>query len=113
MSMRSRSVRLAAVAVLAVAAAACTKTLDTDGLEGELKSQIEGQVNRTIAGVDCPADVEVETGGAFECIAEEEDGGTFTIQVTQTDDQGNVEWEVTGAAGAGGATGATGAEEGA
>ena len=39
MSMRSRSVRFAALAVLAIAAAACTKTLDTDGLEGELKGQ--------------------------------------------------------------------------
>ena len=34
MSMRSRSVRLAALAVLAVAAAACTKTLDTEGPRG-------------------------------------------------------------------------------
>ena len=41
MSMRSRSVRFVAVAMLMIAAAACTKTLDTDGLEGELKSQIE------------------------------------------------------------------------
>ena len=97
MSMRSSSARLAAIAVLAIAAAACTKTLDTDGLEGELQSQIEAQTDSTITSVDCPADVEVETGGTFECTAEEESGATFTLQVTQTDDQGRVEWEVTDA----------------
>jgi hypothetical protein len=102
MSMRSRTVRLAAFAVLAIAAAACTKTLDTDGLETELTTQIEAQTGSTITAVDCPADVEVETGGTFECTAEEDSGATFTIQVTQTDDQGNVEWEVVDAAGGGG-----------
>jgi len=96
--MRSRSVRkLAAVVVLAIAAAACTKTLDTDGLEGELKRQIEQQTDSTITSVDCPADVEVQAGESFECTAEEESGTTFTLTVTQRDDQGNVDWEVTDA----------------
>ncbi|MDH4112868.1 MAG: DUF4333 domain-containing protein [Actinomycetota bacterium] len=94
MSMRSRSLRLAGIAVLAIAVAACTKTLDTDGLEGMLKTDIADQVQAVITAVDCPADVEVETGATFECTAEEESGTTFTIQVTQSDDQGNVEWEV-------------------
>ncbi len=97
MSMRSRSVRVAAAACLALAAAACTKTLDTDGLEGELQAQVEQQTGSTISAVDCPADIEVETGGTFTCTAREESGATFTIQVTQRDDQGNVEWEVTDA----------------
>ncbi|HET9310320.1 MAG TPA: DUF4333 domain-containing protein [Actinomycetota bacterium] len=99
MSMRSRSIRLAAVAVLAVAAAACTKTLDTDGLETELQRQIQQQTGGTISSVNCPADVEVETGGTFDCTAEEESGATLTIRVTQSDDQGNVEWNVVDATG--------------
>ncbi|MGZ8631755.1 MAG: DUF4333 domain-containing protein [Actinomycetota bacterium] len=100
MPMRSRSVRFAAVAVLAIAAAACTKTLDTDGLEGQLKSQFEEQTGTVLASVDCPADVEVETGGTFTCTATEEESGTsFTLKVTQTDDQGNVDWEVSDASG--------------
>ena len=94
MSMRSRSARLVAVAALALAAAACTKTLDTGGLEGQLKNQIQDQTGTTITAVDCPADVQVEAGGTFECTAEEESGATFTVRVTQSDDQGNVEWEV-------------------
>ena len=97
MSMRSCSARLAAVAVLAVATAACTKTLDTDGLEGQLKRQIEEQTDSTITSVDCPADVEVKAGETFECTAEEESGTTFTLTVTQEDDEGRVLWEVTDA----------------
>jgi hypothetical protein len=98
MSLRSRSVRrLAALAVLAIAAAACTKTLDTNGLEVELKNQLEQQTQTTITSVDCPADVEVKAGGSFECTAEEESGTTFTLTVTQRDDKGNVDWEVTDA----------------
>jgi hypothetical protein len=94
MSLRSRSVRFVAVAVLAIVAAACSKTLDTEGLEGELKSQIEEQTDSTITSVDCPADVEAKAGEVFECTAEEGSGTTFTIRVTQRDDAGNVDWEV-------------------
>ena len=97
MSRRSRSAHLVAIAVLALGTAACTKTLDTDGLEGELKSQIEGQIDTTITSVDCPADVEAKAGEVFECTAVEGSGATFTIRVTQRDDAGNVDWEVTDA----------------
>jgi hypothetical protein len=99
MSLRSRSVRLVAVAFLAIAAAACTKTLDTDGLESELQSQIEAETQSPITSVDCPEDVEVETGRSFDCKAEQEGGATLTIRVTQQDDQGNVEWIVVDATG--------------
>jgi Domain of unknown function (DUF4333) len=114
--MASRTARLLAVAMLAVAVAACTKSLDTDGLESKLKTQIEAQTDSTITGVECPDDIKVESGATFECTATEESGATFTIEVVQTDDAGNVTWEVTGAqpgatgaSGASGATGATGA----
>jgi hypothetical protein len=99
MSLRSRSVRLVAVAFLAIAAAACTKTLDTDGLETELQSQIEAETQSSITSVDCPEDVEVETGGSFTCTAEQEGGATLTIRITQQDDQGNVQWIIVDAAG--------------
>jgi uncharacterized protein DUF4333 len=111
--MASRTARLFAVAALAVAAAACTKSLDTAGLETKLKDQIEAQTDSTITSVDCPDDIKVESGGKFECTATEESGATFTIEVVQTDDKGNVTWEVTGAqpgaTGTSGSTGATGA----
>lgn len=97
MSMRSPSPRLVAVAVLAISMAACTKTLDTDGLESQLKSQFEEQTDSVLASVECPNDVKAEAGGTFECTAEDESGATFTLTITQVNDQGRVDWEVTDA----------------
>lgn len=48
---------------------------------------------------ECPDDVEVRRGGTFECTARapgEADG--LRIDVTQLDDDGNVTWEIAGAA---------------
>ena len=72
------------------------RTLDTDDLERELEEQIEAQAG-SIAIVDCPADIEIESGGVFDCTADVESGGTLTIRVTQMGGQGNLEWEVTDA----------------
>jgi hypothetical protein len=95
--MASRTARLFAVATLALAAAACTKSLDTGGLETKLQDQIEVQTGSTITTVDCPDDIKVESGGTFDCTATDDSGATFTIEVVQTDDKGNVSWEVTDA----------------
>lgn len=70
------------------------ETLDTDGLEQELKDQIESQTGTKLRTVDCPT-VELEAGASFECVAEGRSDTTYTIVVTQRDDQGNVDWEVT------------------
>jgi Domain of unknown function (DUF4333) len=94
MPMRSRSARVVLVAVLAIAVGACSKTLDTEGLEGQLATQIEDEIDTTITSVECPEDVDVESGATFTCTAEEESGAALEIQVTQSDDQGNVEWEL-------------------
>ena len=88
-----------ATAVLVVVSAGCTSVsmLDTEKLEGELRTQIEAQTTTVIESADCPDDVEIEQGGTFECTAVDTSGATYTIEVIQTDDQGNVEWEVTDA----------------
>ena len=96
--MRSRFARLAAFAVLAIATVACTKTLDSDGLERELKTDLEGELAATITSVDCPSDIEVKTGDTFTCTAQEESGTSFTLEVTQSDDKGNVAWDLVDAA---------------
>jgi hypothetical protein len=114
--MASRTARLLAVAILAFAAGACSTKLDTEGLEPQLQDQIEAKTGSTITGVDCPGDVKVETGLTFQCTATEESGATFTVEVVQTNDAGNVTWkftdaqpEATGSDGATGSTGPTGA----
>ena len=70
------------------------ETLDTDGLEQELKHQIELQTDTKLRTVDCPT-VELEAGASFNCVAEGRSDTTDTIVVTQRDDQGNLDWEVT------------------
>ena len=45
--------------------------------------------------VDCPEDVPAGAGDTFRCTAVADDGSVATITVTQSDDQGNVRWEVT------------------
>ena len=91
--MRPRLPRFVILAVIVLVAAGCTK-LDTDGLEGTLKKQVAAEIGSPVTSVDCPSDVEVETGGTFECTATEGSGTTFTVRVTQTDDEGNVTYEL-------------------
>jgi hypothetical protein len=93
-----RSVRLhhaVAAVVLVIAAASCTKKLDTSGLETKLKVALEQQLNTTGITVTCPTDVTVKQGATFICSAADSAGAKSTITVTQVDDKGNVKWEVT------------------
>ena len=93
-----RSIRLrraVAVVALAIAAASCTKKLDTDGLETTLRTALEQQLNTTGVTVNCPTDVTVKQGATFICTATDATGAKSTIKVTQVDDKGNVKWEVT------------------
>lgn len=92
--MRSRFVRSVGVVALVLAAAACSKTLDTTELEGSLKDQLETQLDVTGLTVECPDDIEAKAGDTFRCTATGTDGSTATIEVTQTDDEGNLTWEI-------------------
>lgn len=92
--MRARLV--AVVAVLAVTGAACSSTLDTQGLEEQIVALLEERGGPEVTEVTCPDDVEAEAGATFECTATG-DGVEWVVQVTQTDDQGNVEIEIAGA----------------
>jgi hypothetical protein len=93
----SRS-RAAIALALAALAAACSRPLDIDGLESQLKEQVETELDTTGLTVTCPDDVKAEAGSTFTCEASDPSGATMVITVTQKDDQGNVTWKVTGAA---------------
>ena len=90
--MASRTVRLFAVAALVVAAGACSKKLDTEGLETPLQDQIEAETGEHDHRRRLPqTTIKVEAGTTFECTVTEESGATFTVEVvTQTDDAGKV-----------------------
>jgi hypothetical protein len=85
-----------ASAAVASLLAACTSTLDTDGLEEQIRALLEERGGPMVTEVTCPEDIEVEAGATFECSATGE-GAEWIVQVTQADDQGNVEIEIVGA----------------
>jgi translation initiation factor IF-1 len=74
-----------------------TKTLDANGLEEMLRAKIEQQLGTQGFSVDCPDDEPAKAGATFQCSATSAAGKTLTIEVTQTDDQGNVTWKATNA----------------
>jgi uncharacterized protein DUF4333 len=108
--MRSRFVRAAVMFGIAMIAVACSKTLDTAGLQTQIEDQLNTKLGTTGITVECPDDVKAEEGNEFDCTGTVPDSGTLTIHVKQTDSDGHVTWEVTDAAtGPTGGTGAIGA----
>ena len=86
---------------MAVGAGSCTpRTLDSDQLERRLGNELSDQLRVSGIEVECPEDVEVRRGEMVACIARApgETAG-LRIEVTQLDDDGNVSWEIAGAAG--------------
>ena len=84
-----------ALGLAAVIFAGCSTTLDNTRLQQVIADGLLEQAGVT-ATVVCPADRPIKLGDVFTCTAATQDGQTLTITVTQTDDQGNVHWEVTG-----------------
>ncbi len=93
--MRVRFARVVALSALALLAAGCTRVLDKSGLEAQLAADL--QASGPALTVRCPDGVKAQVGATFQCTATDPDGSSFTITVTQTDDQGNVTWALTGA----------------
>jgi Domain of unknown function (DUF4333) len=77
----------------ALALTSCARSLDTQGLEETLGVELQRRLGIE-ATVSCPDDVEVAAGGTFTCTATAAGGDVTRIEVTQTDDQGNVSWKV-------------------
>jgi Domain of unknown function (DUF4333)/Prokaryotic lipoprotein-attachment site len=84
--------RLARILVVlaTVALAACGQKV----IESQIATELEAQTGVAPTSVDCPADVPAEEGGTFRCTATADDGSSVGITVTQTDDDGGVDWEV-------------------
>jgi hypothetical protein len=74
--------------------------LDADQLERRLSREISDRLDVANVAVECPDDAEARQGATLDCIARapgETQG--LRIRVTQLDDDGNVVWEIAGAAG--------------
>jgi len=92
---RKRSVVVVLASLALVGACSRTKTLDANGLEEKLRTQVEQQLGAHGITVDCPDDEPAHAGAIFRCTATSAEGKTITIEVTQTDDHGNVTWKAT------------------
>ena len=67
-----------------------SKTLDQSDAQKQVTSTAEGLIGVAPENVECPADIEVKTGGTFTCTGTV-DGQDVSFTVTQKDEDGNVE----------------------
>lgn len=86
-----------AAALLCAAAltglSACSATLNTEPLTEEIQSKVKEISGEDLeTSVDCPSGVTAEAGSTFECTATI-DGQELTIEVTQTNDDGDLTYD--------------------
>ncbi|MDA0266541.1 MAG: hypothetical protein O2890_05465 [Cyanobacteria bacterium] len=73
----------------------CTPRLNVTGIEAEIKADIERQGRRiSLLEVRCPPQVVRQAGAYFRCVGTLKPEGEFTINVTQADDEGAVNWDI-------------------
>lgn len=85
--------RVIFVTAVAVLLAACTAALKAVDLNKEISAELQSKFD-VEAVVECPDDIEAKKGGSFACTARDEKDNSLSVQVTQSDDQGNVEWSM-------------------
>jgi hypothetical protein len=96
MDLPTLRIRLTPLVLVPVLAACSASTLDADGVEAQILKALQDE-GSPVTEVACPESVDVATGARFTCTGTTPDG-TWTIEVTQVDDQGNLTFEVTGTA---------------
>jgi Domain of unknown function (DUF4333) len=94
--LRSNLTRVAAAALLLAAASCSKQVLDTGHLQSTLKQQLEAQLGARNITVTCPNNVKVQAGATFKCDVSVPSSGTLTVDVTQTDDKGDVNYQIVG-----------------
>jgi hypothetical protein len=77
----------------ALGSAACQRMLDMGRLQSLIQSGLTEQLGLPFKSVSCPENRDMKAGDVFQCKAVAETGGDLTIEVTQKDDSGNVNWK--------------------
>lgn len=84
-----RLLALPVAVAVALAASACSKSLNTGNAESFIRTELAAQGETDVASVDCP-DREAKSGDTFTCTAHGRDGTTLAVTVTQTSDDGRI-----------------------
>jgi hypothetical protein len=92
-----RSVVVVLASLALVGGCTRTRTLDAQQLDQKIANDMNDNLDMHGVTVSCPDDVPAEAGRRFECNARNPEGTTMAIEVTQTDDRGNVTYKVVGA----------------
>lgn len=83
--------RAVLLAVVAVAAAGCTKKIDMDKVKSAARTIVKDQLGVPLGEITCPDDdVKPKRGTVFECTAKA-GGVDFAIEVTLTDAEGTAQ----------------------
>ena len=95
--MHKRSVVVLLASLVLVGGCTRTRTLDARQLDQKIASNMKDNLDMPGFTVSCPDDVPAEAGRTFGCNARNPAGTTVAIEVSQTDDKGNVTYKVVGA----------------
>ena len=87
---------VAFASLLLVALGCGEEKLDTSQLESQIEKTIAGRTGFAIDSVRCPDDIKAEKGATFRCTITTTRGDRAVANVTQTDDKGGVTWKLAG-----------------
>ncbi|MEO0351536.1 MAG: DUF4333 domain-containing protein [Cyanobacteria bacterium P01_A01_bin.15] len=78
-----------------VALSSCSRYINVSQVETNIQADIERQGRRlSLTSVICPNRVAKQAEAYFRCVGELPDGGQFTVNVIQQDDEGTLSWDV-------------------
>jgi hypothetical protein len=91
----SPNLALGLALVTSLTLTACGSRLDARQVESLIQADIERQGRRlSVKEVRCPSDIPQQAGETFRCVGELDPKGSFIINVTQGDGQGQIRWDV-------------------
>jgi len=83
------------LSIVGLAATGCARpTLDAQSAAAQILAQLQATDGPAIATVTCPDGVVVAKDATFSCTATEPGGRTWSIQVTQLDDAGTLDYRI-------------------
>ena len=93
-SRRALALATASLSALLLSACSVSTTLNSDDIQNAISKGLTDQLGGTYT-VTCPSTIEEKAGATFDCDIVTGTGATGVVTATQTDDQGNITWEIT------------------